>query len=546
MSENHSGMRRRARRVERARNFSAIREPLASDENESFLDLTDEEGRFQKADFESNERFEDGYASNETVEEMPTSSHEEGTVDFSAYYRRQSAEGDETAEPSFAPPPKLNYLIDRQEEPKESEETEARWRNIYRPREATWAETARHDVLDAEGIAYQVREETSKRRGRGKLRAALIVVAILVTLCAAGWLLREPLADLIAQMTGTSEPTEAPFEAITTPEPVKAYDAAPAAELAESARSAIGELSGTLNMEAYIVTDSHVVARNLRPDGLYDFYLFTAEGRLLCYFDSLGALDMIPQEDGVFYVKQSPWLVASNGTALIRTTEMEATEGMMLHPLYRGWSVIEDEKNGSANYINTGGQMISTLWFSKTFPFTGSYTAAYVDTGATADSDQRYLLYVLGEDGTMSRWLATADMDDAVAVALGMAYMRTGEVYRLPDTASVLTTTDHIDAYLDCDAMVVRDPQSGKYGLFVHGEQHYDFVYDSIAPVVSDITWAERTLSGEGGDFVVHAVEGASYPQPLAYSFALEKDGQCEYVALSTQSSYPIRLDGEF
>ena len=39
---------------------------------------------------------------------------------------------------------------------------------------------------------------------------------------------------------------------------------------------------------------------------------------------------------------------------------------------------------------------------------------------------------------------------------------------------------------------------------------------------------------------------GATYPQPLSHSFVLERDGQSEYVALSTQSCYPIRLEGEF
>ena len=93
---------------------------------------------------------------------------------------------------------------------------------------------------------------------------------------------------------------------------------------------------------------------------------------------------------------------------------------------------------------------------------------------------------------------------------------------------------------------MVRDAESGKYGLFVKGEQHYDFIYDSIRPVESDIQWAEKTISGQGGSFTVHAVTGAAYPQPLSHSFVLERDGQSEYVALSTQSCYPIRLEGEF
>ena len=93
---------------------------------------------------------------------------------------------------------------------------------------------------------------------------------------------------------------------------------------------------------------------------------------------------------------------------------------------------------------------------------------------------------------------------------------------------------------------MVKDAQTGKYGLFVAGEQHYDFIYDSIRPVECDIEWAEKAISGPGGTFTVHAVTGAAYPQPLSHSFVLERDGQSEYVALSTQSCYPIRLEGEF
>ena len=128
----------------------------------------------------------------------------------------------------------------------------------------------------------------------------------------------------------------------------------------------------------------------------------------------------------------------------------------------------------------------------------------------------------------------------------GMAYMSDGSLYQLPDTSSPILNSPEIIAYLDCDAMVVRDAESGKYGLFVHGEQHYDFAYDSIHPLESDIEWAEKTLGSGGNVMTLKAVSGASYPQPLSHSFVLERDGASEYVALSTTTSYPIRMDGEF
>jgi len=308
-------------------------------------------------------------------------------------------------------------------------------------------------------------------------------------------------------------------------------------------------LSGTLEMEDYIVTDQHVVTRNRRPDGTYDFYLFTAaEGRLLCYFEGLEALDMIPQENGRFYVKQSPWLISPGGSALIRTADIEAAlnESVFLHPMYNGWAIVESVEDGHANYVNASGQVLSSLWFCRLFPFTGEYTLAYVDTGSTADADDRYLLYVIGTDGSMSRWLSAGQTQDVTASVCGMAYLSDGTLYQLPDTAEPVCTSPEIIAYPDCDAMVIRDPETGKYGLFVHGEQHYAFEYDSIRPLQSDIVWAEKALQSGSACMTVKAVAGASFPQPLSHSFVLEKEGQMEYVALSTQSSYPILLDGEF
>lgn len=96
---------------------------------------------------------------------------------------------------------------------------------------------------------------------------------------------------------------------------------------------------------------------------------------------------MFPQAFGGFYVDQEPYLVAANGSALIRLDDLEATYGreLRLHPMYNGWSIIEGVEDGSTNYISAAGQMLSTLWFARSYPFTGQYTAAYVDTGSTAD-----------------------------------------------------------------------------------------------------------------------------------------------------------------
>lgn len=471
--------------------------------------------------------------------------------DYAAYYSREGAEQESDIEPAFAPPPSMQQYLFVEQPAQEGETADeyASAGNVYRPRQVTWAEDDREEALAESELGYQVQEDLKpvRRKKRHTLRNWLIVLVILALFGGAAWLFREPLTELLGITVFSNQPTETPA-AMATPEPIKAYDAAPVAAIADTARVNIARLSGTLQMDNYLVTDQHIVTRNQRPDGSFDFYLFTAEGRLLCYFEGLSALDMIPQEFGGFYVKQSPWLVTSSGSALIRTADVEAAIGekVFLHPMHRGWAVVESKTDGQANYVNAEGTLMSSLWFSRTFPFTGAHTLAYVDTGSTADVDGRYLLYVIGEDGSMTRWLSTGHMEDVVAAACGMAYMSDGALYRLPDTTEPVCQTPEITAYLNCDAMVIRDPATGKYGLFVHGEQHYDFVYDAIRPLKSDLVWAERTMGGANALLRLKAVTSINYPQPLSYSFVLEKDGQSEYVALSTTSSYPIRLDGEF
>ena len=127
-----------------------------------------------------------------------------------------------------------------------------------------------------------------------------------------------------------------------------------------------------------------------------------------------------------------------------------------------------------------------------------------------------------------------------------MAYMSDGALYHLPETTAPIARSPEVTAYPDCDAMVVRDPETGKYGLFVHGEQHYEYAYDAIHPLKSDLSWAEKNMGRAGAMLTIRVVADAGYPQPVSYSFVLERDGQSEYVALSAVSSYPIRLDGEF
>ena len=82
--------------------------------------------------------------------------------------------------------------------------------------------------------------------------------------------------------------------------------------------------------------------------------------------------------------------------------------------------------------------------------------------------------------------------------------------------------------------------------LFVNGEQLYDFAYDSIKPLKSDLVWAECNTGSASARLAIKAVSGASEAHPLSCSFELEKNGKSEYVALSVTTSCPIRVDGDF
>lgn len=491
------------------------------------------------------------YTPNEPEEQEAEWQETPEQPDYTAYYSREGAETEGEIEPAFAPPPSMQqYSYEAQgwnEEPV-SEEDEYEASNVYHPRQVTWAEDDREEAIAQSELGYQVQAEArSERKKRRVLKRVLIIGFVLALLGGAAWMMRDSIPQLLGMEAPVAEVTQEPVVAFVTPEPVKAFDAAPAASVAETTRTTIARLSGSTVMENHIATENNVVTRSTRNDGSFDFYLFTAEGRLLCYFEGLDEQDMIAQEHG-FYVAQAPWLVKPDGSALIRTSDIEAAinESVFLHPMYQGWAVVESETDGHANFVNADGQLMSSLWFSRTFPFTGEYTLAYVDTGSTAGAADRYLLYVIGRDGQMTRWLAAGHMDDVVAAVGGMAYMSDGTLYHLPDTEQPLAHTAEVIAYPDCGAMVVKDPESGKYGLFVNGEQHYPYAYDSIRPLESELVWLEKTMGAETASLTLRTVSPSEYPLPLSHSFVLEKDGQSEYVALSTQSSYPILLDGEF
>jgi len=236
-----------------------------------------------------------------------------------------------------------------------------------------------------------------------------------------------------------------------------------------------------------------------------------------------------------------PYLINSQGRALVDTARYAQAVGddPVLGPMINGWALISDPYGSTYNYINADGEVLSTLWFAVAYPFTGNATLAYVDTGNVTDPEARYTLYELTPDGGMDLWRHTADTEDVLGCACGVACMADGELILLDGQQTVLCETDDVSVYADCGAVVARDPQTGLYGLYVGGELHDDFLYDSIAPNAADgPLWQGET----NGMYTQYTVAGVDYPLPLSHYFQFTGNGTQETVALSTVSVYPLLL----
>jgi hypothetical protein len=213
-----------------------------------------------------------------------------------------------------------------------------------------------------------------------------------------------------------------------------------------------------------------------------------------------------------------------------------------------GWSRIITEE-GESNFIDREGKLLSRLWFCRSFSMTGSESVAFVDTGVL-QSPTRYTLYLLDAHGAGSalKWKDAADDRQVVTAQMGMVYLQSGELYSIRQllenpAAEPLCQARQVRFYLDCNAMVVQEENSGKFALWVGGQKLYDAVYDSILPVESDVRWKGDILPAENGQAMVLSISGASYPQPLSYYFALTREGGEEHVALSAVTNCPILLD---
>ncbi len=207
--------------------------------------------------------------------------------------------------------------------------------------------------------------------------------------------------------------------------------------------------------------------------------------------------------------------------------------------MINGWAMVSGAQGTMLNFVGENGKLISDLWFAKAFPFTAETTLAYVDTGNLADPNSRYALYLLMQDGETKRLSYDAQMDGVLESVCGMVFMANGEMREQGEALTLVMSTDDAAAYVNCNALVVRDPATQLYGLFADGMQQYPFAFDSIKPLASDLVWAEYS----NGYVRRYAVEGAAYPLPSSYSFVLRRGDTQQIVSIAAVSEYPIVFD---
>lgn len=473
-----------------------------------------------------------------------------------AAYRRPQEEsaGQEPAEDQFAYAPPVRLPIagwdaydDEPQEPDYPQEQSSEYgtAGIYRTREMGYAyEDAPQDDLYA---GYQVQDDAAELDAPKQKKGHPVLVALASLLAAAAvafLLFPDQITGFIGGLFAKETQQESVPTIVSTPAPQRSYDAATPVEISSVTGSAISRISGTVEMEPHIVKETSILTRNQRPDGDFDYYLFNAtDGRLLSYFEKLALDDVRPLADGGYFVRQSPYLIGEDGSEMIPTAALkpQLNSDWALSPMVNGWAVITEEATGKMNLVNREAQLLSRFWMSKLWPMNGPQTVGYVDTG-NIDDEERYALYLLTKEGEATKWLSDGGMETVVAAACGVAYMNTGELYLLEDVSAPLLTTADVRLYVDCGAMVVRSPETGKCALYVQGKQHYDFLFDDIRPVESEITWQQDDFTGEGGTISLCYVNGAEYPQPLTHYFQLTNEGAEEFVALSTLSVCPVVL----
>ncbi|MFH1513187.1 MAG: hypothetical protein ABIG45_07520 [Bacillota bacterium] len=397
------------------------------------------------------------------------------------------------------------------------------------------------------GDGYQVRSErpldghNGGKRGRGWL-TFLVVLLVLALIAGGAYFFRYQILDLVGQIFGE----ELVWKIVPTPAPTEAGPGVPAyvnsttLQIKSRAQQEISAVAGELDLNTDAVTDQSIVLRSENRNGTFDYYLFAYDtGRLLGYYEALH--DFIACDPGVFYIAQAPYLITSRGFPLADPASFARSAGgdVKILPMINGWAPVSNLQGTMLNFVGEDGALISDLWFAKTFPFTADTTLGYVDTGNLTDPGARYALYLLKLDGETKRLSYVADMNGVMESVCGMAFMYNGEMRAQDEALTIIARTDDAAAYVNCGALVVRDPGTGLYGLFVDGVQQYPFEFEGIGPMPSDLVWAEYA----NGYVRRYTVANRAYPLPRSYSFILRRGGTEQVVSIAAASVYPLVFD---
>ena len=398
------------------------------------------------------------------------------------------------------------------------------------------------------GDGYQVQSErTQQPHGKGHKKRGfvvfLIVLLVLALIGGGAYLFRHEILRMVGDVFGEEvmwkiSPTAAPVEEAVD---IPAYVEAAAPQAKGSAMQEIEAVTEGVALDTYRVTDENIVLRDETSiGGTYDYYVFSADsGRLLGYYEDVRNFSVCAQD--IFYINEEPYLVTSAGYPLVNLEEYGRIAGadVVLYPMINQWAIIADKQGTTYNFVGMNGELISNLWFSKTFPFTADTTLGYVDTGNLVDPQTRYALYLLYQDGGTKRLDYMANTDAVLQCTCGMAFMQNGDMHSQDEDLTYVLHTDAAAAYVNCGALVVRDPDTQLYGLFVDGVQQYPFTFDSIEPMASDLQWTEY----ETGYVKQYAVTGETYPLPRSYSFVLKSGDTKQIVSIASASEYPIVFD---
>lgn len=443
------------------------------------------------------------------------------------------------AEARYAPPPKFAYAKTIQDsdniDPPNSDFQAPAVMPLYGKPPALRTEQETPLPSGQRDPYYQVEPrapEIKQKKKRNKPLTALICLVAAGAIVAAGYAFREPIMSLF---NGEEQPPVAVVSA-------KAYDAAPARSLGEGVQRSIDDIAGGVWMEPFAVTDSRVITRTEVGGGLYDYYLFSGNGVLLGYYENMRPEQVAVLENELLYVDESPYLFDKNGRALF---SMDNYRHMLdsepvIGPIQNGIAILSDERGSTYNYINEKGELISTLWFARAFPFTGERTLAYVDTGASGSADERYYLYLLSKDGASTLIKRCKDMTDIEFCAMDMALWSNGELCALDSPQTALISASEVIGYPDCDILVVRDAGTGKLGLYQGGKPLYACEYDQIEPITSDMEFISKSV----GRFALRGFAGVGYPAPMTYYFKLTRGESSDVVGFALRSRYarPIEV----